>query len=299
MKRILVGVDGSEAAAAALGWSGRLAHATDAEVIVAHVFHPDQAELSTERYDELRAAAEHRLETEWTAPLEPCEVTHRTTLLTGPLDELLDAADDLDADLVVVGPEAHGRFAALHWGSVAHHLAHHTRRPLAIVPSPGAPAPLERIVVGVDGSEGSTAAVHWCTDLASTTGAEVVAVYAFEPLAEWVRESDPHSWHQLVEREMREWVAPLRSAGVAVRTRIIKDIHPVAALASAIREEGAGLAVVGTRGLGGFLELRLGRVPVQLVHHSQIPVVLVPPTPARVAEPGEGSHADLGPAGRH
>src|SRR3546814_17106825 len=73
------------------------------------------------------------------------------------------------------------------------------------------------------------------------------------------------------------WTAPLHAAGIPVRTRIIANIHPVRALADAVEEEDAGLAVVGTRGIGGFLGLRLGRVPVQLVHQTQIPVVLVPP----------------------
>lgn len=75
-----------------------------------------------------------------------------------------------------------------------------------------------------------------------------------------------------------EWVAPLRAANVPVRTRIIEDIHPVAALATAVEDEGGGLLVVGTRGFSGVVGLRLGRVPIQLVHHTQMPVVLVPPT---------------------
>src|SRR3546814_11974987 len=86
------------------------------------------------------------------------------------------------------------------------------------------------------------------------------------------------SWYQAAKRELEgPWTAPLHDAGIPVRTRIIENIHPVRALADAVEEEDAGLAVVGTRGIGGFLGLRLGRVPVQLVHQPQIPVVLVPP----------------------
>src|SRR3546814_6860318 len=86
------------------------------------------------------------------------------------------------------------------------------------------------------------------------------------------------SWYQAAKRELEgPWTAPLHDAGIPVRTRIIENIHPVRALADAVEEEDAGLAVVGTRGIGGFLGLRLGRVPVQLVHQTQIPVVLVPP----------------------
>jgi nucleotide-binding universal stress UspA family protein len=58
---------------------------------------------------------------------------------------------------------------------------------------------------------------------------------------------------------------------------VIHDAHPVAALALTITERDADLAVVGTRGLGGFLGLRLGRVPLQLLHHITVPLVMVPP----------------------
>ncbi|MGI8756041.1 MAG: universal stress protein [Acidimicrobiales bacterium] len=277
MKRILVGVDGSDAAAAALGWAGQLAHVVGAEVVVATVFEPDQAEVSPERYEELTQEAERLLDTEWSDPLSGSAAPRRSLLLTGHPDALIDAAEAEDADLVVVGPRGHGRFARLHIGSVAHHLAHHTTRPLAIVPAPGAVAAFDRVVIGVDGSEGSAQAVRWCTDMARAAHAEVVAVYAFEPMVEWVLESDPRSWRQAAERKLEDsWVAPLREAGVPVRTRIIEDIHPVAALVEVVKDEGAGLVVVGTRGIGGFLGLRLGRVPMQLVHHTQMPVVLVP-----------------------
>jgi nucleotide-binding universal stress UspA family protein len=277
MKHILVGVDGSDSAAAALAWAGRLARLVDGEVVVVNAFRPDQAEVSPERYEESWQEAERRLAAEWSEPLAATGAHHRSLLVAGGPDRLLEVAEDEDVDLVVVGPLGLGAFASLHLGSVAHHLAHHTRRPLAIVPEAGAQASIERIVVGVDGSEGSDAAVRWCADVAGAVNAEVVAVYAFEPLVEWVPESDPRSWRQAAERMVTtEWVAPLRAAGVSVRTRIIADIHPVAALAGAIEDEGAGLAVVGTRGRGGFGGLRVGRVPIQLVHHTHKPVVLVP-----------------------
>ncbi len=277
MKHLLVGVDGSEAAAAALGWAGRLARRVGADVVVANVFEANQSEVSPELYDKLWAEATQRLETEWSEPLGE-GVARRSLLLTGSPDTLLEAVESEEAELLIVGPRGHGRRAGLHIGSLAHHLAHYTRCPLAIIPTPGAEAAVERIVVGVDGSEGSAAAMDWCAGLARAANAEVIAVYVFEPLAEWVPHSDPRSWWQAAEHQMESnWVAPLRAAGVSVRTRIIQDVHPVAALTVVVKEERAGLLVVGTRGLSGVVGLRLGRIPIQLVHHTQLPVVLVPP----------------------
>jgi nucleotide-binding universal stress UspA family protein len=276
LHRIVVGVDGSDSAAGALTWAARLAGVTSSEVVVAHAFEPDQAEVSPERSETMKRDAESRLADEWSAPLRERDVRYRPLLVEGLPAVLLDVADEVDAGLVVVGPKVVGDVAALHIGSLAHHLAHHTRRPLAIVSARAAPAGFDRIVVGVDGSDGSAAAVDWCAEVARAANAEVLAVYAFEPLVEWVPESDPRSWHQVVEREMTEWVAPLRAAGVPVATRIMKDTHPVAALANAIEHDRADLVVVGTRGRGGLGGLRLGHVAIQLVHHAHIPVVLVP-----------------------
>ena len=114
----------------------------------------------------------------------------------------------------------------------------------------------------------------------------MIAVTAFEPLLEWAPNSDPRNWRRNLERHVNEWIEPLRLAKVPVQTVIVRDIHPVAAIADAARGQ-AQLIVVGTHGLGGFAGMRLGGVAVQLVHHAGLPVVLVP-APAHHAQPTAG-----------
>jgi NADH:ubiquinone oxidoreductase subunit F (NADH-binding) len=276
LSRMLVGVDGSPAAAAALRWAGRLAERVGAEVLIANVFEPEQAEVSPDDHQKLLAAAEDIL-IDWAEPLSVSSVRHRCLQLTGPPDSLLTAATSERANLVVVGTRGAGRHAALHLGSLAHYLAHHTVGPLAIVPIGGAATDVDRIVLGIDGSTGSAAAVLWCADVAAAVGAEVLAVCAVEPRARPIFKGDGR-WREAAEAAISsEWVAPLRTAGVAVRTRVVDGAHPLAALASAAAEENAGLLVVGTRGLSEIGGVRLGRLPLQLVHHTHLPVVLVPP----------------------
>lgn len=272
MKRVLVGVDGSPSAGAALRWAARLARPSGAEVIVATAFWPSEGELPPDRYGELAAEA-RTLEGAWSAPARDEGVEWRAVLCEGQPDVLLEAADAEDADLVVVGTRGRGGFAGLNLGSVAHHLAHNTTRPLAVVPAPSAAAPLERVVVGVDGSEGAAEAVRWCADALGPLGVAVVAVHAV-PSPMW--EDDPRGRPGVAEDEVREWVAPIIDAGLDVTPVVMYDTHPVAALTQVADQHRAGLIVVGSRGRGGFLGLRLGRVSLQLLHQTAVPLVMVP-----------------------
>jgi nucleotide-binding universal stress UspA family protein len=288
MKRVLVGVDGSSAARAALEWATRLVArvGAGAEVLVANVVEVADAEASPARYDEIRRDVETRLAGDWSAPLADADVAHRTLVLDGDPDVLLDASVREDADLLVVGPRGRGGFAALHVGSLAHHLAHHARRPLAIVPTRGARAPLDRVVLGIDGTAGSDAAAAWCADLATSIDADVLAVHVLDPPVDWAPQGDVSRRRAAVEQLLATtWTAPFAAAGVHVRTRVVEHAHPVAALTSAATDDDAGLIVVGARGLGDVFGLRIGRIPIQLVHHAQLPIILVPAPSHETAQP--------------
>ncbi len=275
MQRVLVGVDGSAAANDALGWAAELARRAGLELTAARVFVPTQAELPPEQDELLRARQRDELET-WCEALPDTVPAATPALLDGDVpDALLDAARRHDAGLLVVGGRGAGGFTHLHVGSAAHHLAHHTTVPLAIVPRSGA-GPVEHIVIGVDGSPGSLAAVELCAELADRLGVAATAVYAYEPFAEWVPANDPRSWHHRAEDELRGWTAPIDKAGAELELVVDRDVHPVAAIERLMAAHPGSIAMVGTRGVGGFSGLRLGRVPLQLVHHTGSAVVLVP-----------------------
>lgn len=277
MQRIVVGVDRSAAAAGALVWATRLARGMDAEVVAVSAFEPAEGHLPPARDEVLRADAAAGL-AGWLAQVPGLETSVRPDSVEGPADRvLLDRAEDEGAALLVVGTRGAGGFAGLRLGSVAYHLSHRATVPLAIVPVEGADRPLGTAVVGVDGSAGSDAALAWIAGTAPGTVRRVVALHAAEPFAEWVPESDRSGWRRHLAREVDVWVKPLRDAGLDVRIVIDRDIHPVAAIERAANANGAGLVVVGKRGIGGFGRLHLGRVPLQLVHHLGVPVVMVPP----------------------
>jgi nucleotide-binding universal stress UspA family protein len=139
---------------------------------------------------------------------------------------------------------------------------------------------IDRIVVGVDGSEGSSDAVLFCADLASAVGAEVVAVHAFEPLALLGKVEPPVDFaavkDQIGTLLHDDWCQPLAERGVAFRIAVVED-DPVTAMVDAAQAEGADLVVVGTRGLGGVKGLVLGSVATKLPHRCPVPVTIIPP----------------------
>jgi nucleotide-binding universal stress UspA family protein len=140
---------------------------------------------------------------------------------------------------------------------------------------------LQRIVVGVDGSMNSLAAVEWAAGMATISGAEVVAVHALGLLEhlEGPEEATGQTQRQQIQdRFETTWCAPLNRDNIPCR-RQLRDGSPVEVLLRAAEEEDADLIVVGSRGLGGYPELLLGSTSTQVAQNSQRPVTIVPGEP--------------------
>ena len=145
------------------------------------------------------------------------------------------------------------------------------------------------LVLGLDGSDGSNAALRWCCETAPRLDAEVIAVYTLAPLVAYVPvplvpAAPPYgaSMRTDVEAALEGWCADLRSAGVRCRT-VVVDGLPTEALMRVSDQEDDSWIVVGRRGRGGFMGMVLGSVPHALSLHAQVPVVIIP-APDAVAE---------------
>ncbi|HEX6488282.1 MAG TPA: universal stress protein [Candidatus Dormibacteraeota bacterium] len=148
VKRIVVGVDGSAHSAAALDWAIGLAKLAGAEVIAVHgLYIPVYAatgyapvlQFDPEWRKQMRQAFE-----EWCEPLTSSEVPYRTIFREGrPASVLMDAADSLQADLVVVGRRGRGSLVELMLGSVSHELSHHCKQPVVVISHPAQLAAVE------------------------------------------------------------------------------------------------------------------------------------------------------------
>lgn len=138
--RIVVAVDGSPGSGLALEWAVGLAEAVDAEVVAVHALGlldeltPGTKVPAQAHRDEI----ERRFEEEWCAPLAGHDVPCRRLLRDGAaVDVLLAVAEEVDADLIVLGSRGLGGYPELLLGSTSTQVAQHSTRPVTIVPTPG------------------------------------------------------------------------------------------------------------------------------------------------------------------
>ncbi len=144
---------------------------------------------------------------------------------------------------------------------------------------------MSRVIVGVDGSEGSITALQFAVAEARLRGTELLAVNAWHIPpgvygSGWAPTPlDLDEYRKLAQKALEASLvdAGITDAGVAV-TPVLREGQPADVLCV---EAGIDdLLVVGSRGLGGFRGLLLGSVSQQVVHHAPCPVVIVP-TPAK------------------
>jgi len=140
------------------------------------------------------------------------------------------------------------------------------------------------VVVGVDGSDGSSAALEFAMDEAARRGCGVRVVGAIPETGYWAAAygMTPALVGELgkdlekVGREMVDAVVADRGDTLAaVPVDVLAVPGPAAGVLVAQAAE-ADLLVVGHRGRGGFRSTVLGSVGLQCVLHAPSPVTVVP-----------------------
>jgi nucleotide-binding universal stress UspA family protein len=137
------------------------------------------------------------------------------------------------------------------------------------------------IVVGVDGSEHSKAALRWAVDEAASRGDSVRAVHVWQVYpalypGTTITARDFDDVRAQAGSFVEEFVAETipEHPGVEIEAVALEGESVAPALVDA--SAAAELLVVGSRGLGGFRGLLLGSVSQQCVHHATCPVVVLP-----------------------
>ena len=300
-KLMVVGIDGSPDSEAAMAWALEEAVRRELEVelvyalavpVVADAYgmvmtRPDIDELTDYSQKLLDAALA-------SARRSAPELTVTARLASGPPAAVLIEASK-HAEALVVGTRGLGAISGKMLGSVSVRLAGKSVCPVFIVPpewrqrqEPGAP-----VLVGVDGSEHSDAALHLALEEARCrdVGLTVLSAYHVPWLARPVEpeliaefeESERWLAHKTIEESLGR-VRGHAYTGVPIEPVTVQAL-PADALVEASR--GAVLTVVGSRGRRSFSRAILGSVSRSLMQDAQGVVAVVHKATTKHGHAGE------------
>jgi nucleotide-binding universal stress UspA family protein len=306
--KILIAYDGSECAEAALEDLQSAGLGTEAEVLVmtvADVFVPNPIDKEVENTVRMyippavrraHERAQHKLEeaadlakqiSERIRSIFPTWRVSSEAEADSPAWALIRKADRWKPDLIVMGARGHSVFGGrLILGSISQRVLYEARCSVRIARASGKkPDKAVRLLIGVDSSVDSNAAVEAVSNRQWTEGTEVGLLAVLdtvmpltsdpsEPKAmKWIEVADESNWFQV--REIFEPAAEkLRRAGLHAEV-LIRRGNPADEILDEANTWGADCIFVGAKGTRGIDRLLLGSISSAVSARAQCSVEVV------------------------
>ncbi|MEO5983319.1 MAG: universal stress protein [Pedococcus sp.] len=292
-RTIVVGIDLSDTSDLALEWAAQEAERRSCDLTVVHTYslptYPAAragvpgGTVVTELDDSVResAVASTTHAAERIQAAHPGLEVSVQTAAGSPGEALVRASRE--AGLVVVGSRGLGAFRGLLMGSVSTHVCAQSHCPVVVVhESPSRSLPDARVVVGVDGTRTSAAALAFAFEQAASRDVGLTVVHTWQlDATEGASASMAWSvdWEQAGEQERSVVAEAVAGFGEQYPTvdvrRDVAPGHPVEELER--QSENACLLVVGTRGRGVVSGWVKGSVSQAVVRAAHCPVAVVHP----------------------
>ncbi len=295
---ILCATDFSEVASHAARVAGRLAQRFDGSVTLAHCWrlptidYMGMATGGAEVAETARQCAGEELD-KAAAELRRVGATVKTRLVEGDSAHGLAAlAHELSANLIVIGTHGRRGSSRMLLGSVAERMMLLTECPIVVVRRAvedvevwaGGSRPL-KVVVGLDHSAASRAALAWVGELRRKAPCDVSLVHLYWPGTEYERlglrgprdlaRSDDEVT-TVIRRELRPLIEGLPGDGQTSLLVVPTWGSPADALINEVEKIRADLLVVGTHQRGAMARVWLGSTAHPAVRICPVPVVCVP-----------------------
>lgn len=262
-KKIVLATDGSEPAERARRVASAVAKASRGAIHVVHGYEQERtaAEIVDRTVEALRAEG-----------LKPKAETRPGS----PAGVVVEAADLLEAEVIVVGSRGLTRSRRLLLGSVSNRIATHAPCDVLVVRAGGAgdDHPYRKVLIATDGSATADRACRRAFGLAAKLGWEPIVVFVGHA-----------STGELI---LKDTVAQM-AGDLEVRALMLEG-DPAERILGAAEEEGVDLIVVGNKGMTGARRFLLGSVPQKVMEYAPCDVLIVRTVMQSLGElgPGEG-----------
>lgn len=279
-EQTIVAYDGSERARAGFAFAARLAGRVGGRLTLARVLEsPYESSEPVPGFDPRLDAREreHAEELDALAATVPEGVEVDRRVLHGrPAAALLDLLEELRPDLVVAGSGGVG-FGRFLLGSVSQRLLEAAPCDLLLFRWPEVPEGSIDVIAAVDGSEHARHGVAVAERLAVALDGRLVVTHVADyelPFAH-----NPYRGVREVIRDhgvdvLREARASVSGSGAEV-AEDLREGNAREQLIAACEERAPAVAVIGSRGIGGFHGLLVGSTARDLVNHASCPVLVV------------------------
>ncbi|MBK9307012.1 MAG: universal stress protein [Nitrospira sp.] len=283
--RVVIGVDWSDQAFAAVTQTFHLYHPSDVTLVhgvdLGILHNPVVAQAgNVQGYEDFRHAMVDagRKALDHAATMVPPEIQsiRKVNEVANPAQLILDSADTFSTDLVVVGVRGRSRLSEMVLGSVSHRVLLHGSRPILIVK--GAARKVQRVLVAIEDREDADRIVAWLTKHPFADPAELCVLHAVVPIGV----DDPYdamgtrTWWEGAERYAEELVKSTASKLMTPRYSVSTKVATGHAV-SVIEEEAkpVDLVVITSHGRKGLSRFLLGSVSHAVVHHVTCPVLVL------------------------
>ena len=288
LQNILLATDGSEAAHRALGAAADLARRSGAalHLVTAYEFAPASALAyapyigSNSAWDAFEMDARKLLDAESDRVVALGARLGSLRIAREPaFTAIMDVAEMVEADLVVVGSRELDGVKRVLAGSVSEHVVHSVHRPVLIVRGGADPWPPEQVIVGFDGSSAARSAARLAAGIVDLYEDASIALLEVEPLVSVAaaQYSSPDSDYEIDSEHIEDFARSLNPlAGRVVETSVVVGDPACMLIAAGSELACTTLTVVGSRDLGAVRRLLLGSVSTKLLHSGHASLLVVP-----------------------
>ena len=282
MQRVLVATDFSTRSDRALRRGSLLARQAGAELVLVHVVDDDQPRRLIDAEREQAASLLHDL-TRTVRESDGIDCQSRVDL-GDAFQGIVRVADELGADLLVLGPHRRQVLRDTFFGTTAERAIRTSRTPVLM--ANGVPTgPYRTVLLATDFSEASVAAAQAAKQLGLLAEVEIVALHVLMdeeggPLLRasmTVKEAD----HRVAEAEARAMDQLDRfthKLGIVAARRVVRPSEESTGMAINNHTKAAktDLIVVGTHGRTGLEKWLLGSVAESVLSRAELDVLAVP-----------------------